>query len=60
MLATNCPHCYTIELQDKQGQLYCVACQEIDCHETSKDDPVLNEEAAGKVIAESAFVTQPR
>ena len=29
MLATNCPQCYTIELQDKQGQLYCVACQEV-------------------------------
>jgi len=60
MLATNCPQCYTIELQDKQGQLYCVACQEIDCHETSKDDPVLNAEAADKVLAESAFVSQTR
>jgi len=55
MLATTCPVCQTIELEDKQGQKYCVACQEIDCHETSKDDPVLNPEAAEKVIAESAF-----
>jgi len=59
MLATNCRLCYTIELQDKQGQIYCVACQEIDCHETSKDDPVLSEEAAGQVIAESAFKESP-
>lgn len=59
MLATNCGVCYTIELQDKQGQIYCVACQEIDCHETSKDDPVLSEEAAGQVIAESAFKESP-
>jgi len=57
MLATNCRICSTIELQDKQGHLYCVACQEIDSHETSKDDPVLSEHAAEKVIAESAFTT---
>jgi len=55
MLATSCPVCQTIQLQDKQDQLYCIACQEIDCHETSKDNPVLSAEAAEKVIAESAF-----
>ena len=33
---------------------------QIDCHETSKDDPVLNAEAADKVLAESAFVSQTR
>jgi uncharacterized Zn finger protein (UPF0148 family) len=55
MLASSCEVCYSIELEDKEGQIYCVACQEIDCHETSKDDPVLNAEAAEKVIAESAF-----
>jgi len=57
MLATSCRVCSTIELQDRQGQKYCVACQEIDCHETSKDDPVLSDEAAGRVIAESAFAS---
>jgi len=55
MLATSCPVCQSIELEDKHGQKYCVACQEIDCHETSKDDPVLNATAAEKVLAESAF-----
>ena len=29
MLATTCPVCQTIELEDKQGQKYCVACQEV-------------------------------
>eukprot|EP00088_Acartia_fossae_P070181 TRINITY_DN932_c0_g1_i3.p1 TRINITY_DN932_c0_g1~~TRINITY_DN932_c0_g1_i3.p1 ORF type:complete len:284 (+),score=62.65 TRINITY_DN932_c0_g1_i3:52-903(+) len=55
MLASTCPICQTIELEDKEGQIYCVACQEIDCHETSKDDPVLNATAAEKVLAESQF-----
>ncbi|GAB0202009.1 protein ZNRD2 isoform X1 [Grus americana] len=31
MLGRCCPHCGTILLQDKQRQLYCVACQELDC-----------------------------
>ncbi|XP_075382225.1 protein ZNRD2 [Mycteria americana] len=32
MLGRCCPHCGTILLQDKQQQLYCVACQELDCN----------------------------
>lgn len=55
MLASSCPECQSVELEDKEGKLYCVACQEIDSHETSKDDPVLNASAAEKVLAESAF-----
>ncbi|XP_074874457.1 protein ZNRD2 isoform X1 [Buteo buteo] len=31
MLGRCCPHCGTILLQDKQQQLYCVTCQELDC-----------------------------
>ncbi|XP_074713970.1 protein ZNRD2 [Strix uralensis] len=31
MLGRCCPHCGTILLQDKQQQLHCVACQELDC-----------------------------
>ncbi|NXV76271.1 SSA27 protein, partial [Atlantisia rogersi] len=31
MLGECCPHCGTILLQDKQRQLYCVACQELGC-----------------------------
>ncbi|KAM6225643.1 protein ZNRD2 [Porphyrio hochstetteri] len=33
MLGECCPHCGTILLQDKQRQLYCVACQELGCDE---------------------------
>jgi len=55
MLASNCPQCTTVELQDKHGVKYCVACQEVDCHENSKDNPALSEEAASKGIAEEAF-----
>ena len=29
MLASSCPECQSIELEDKQGQKYCVACQEV-------------------------------
>ena len=36
MLATSCPICSTIELADRAGAVYCVACMEVDCHETSK------------------------
>ena len=55
MLATSCPLCLTVELQDKQGAKFCVACQEVDCHETSKDDPALNQQAASRIIQEEAF-----
>ena len=39
MLATCCPKCGTIELEDRQNRKYCVACEEIDCQETNKDNP---------------------
>ena len=55
MLATSCRICYTVELQDKQGGKFCVACQEVDCHETSKDDPALSQQAASRIIEEEAF-----
>ena len=38
---------------DRNVQYY-----QVDCHETSKDNPVLSQEAAGQAIAESAFTTQ--
>ena len=31
MLATLCPLCECVELQDRQGVKYCVACQEVQC-----------------------------
>jgi len=60
MLATMCPMCDCVELQDKQGVKYCVACQEVDCHETSKDNPALSQRAAIGVRAEEAFNTPQR
>jgi len=58
MLATTCPICSSIELQDRNGAKYCVACQEVDCHETSKDNPAINQRAASRGIAEEAFSSQ--
>ena len=58
MLATSCPQCNSIELQDRSGNKYCVACQEVDCHETSKDNPAISQRAASRGIAEEAFATQ--
>lgn len=57
MLATVCGVCSTILLQDRQSQIYCVACMEVDCHENSKDNPALSTQAADQAIAESAYVT---
>ncbi|XP_064359339.1 protein ZNRD2 [Dromaius novaehollandiae] len=45
MLGECCPDCGTILLQDKQRQLYCVACQELDS-DADKDDPALSAQAA--------------
>jgi len=55
MLATSCPICSNIELQDRSGNKYCVACQEVDCQETSKDNPAISQQAASRSIAEEAF-----
>merc|ERR1719225_917616 len=58
MLATTCgvqKHggtCGTIELEDKRGKIYCVACQEVDCEENSKDNPAVNPRAARNQLAE--------
>ena len=52
MLATTCEVCGTVELQDKQVKTSCVACEEIDCEENSKDNPAVNPRAARNQIAE--------
>jgi len=57
MLATSCQVCFTVELQDRSGLKFCVACQEVDCHETSKDDPALSRLAAERVVEEQQFST---
>ena len=58
MLATSCPVCLTVELQDRTGTKFCVACTEVDCHETSKDDPALSSQAAERVVEEEAFISR--
>ena len=52
MLATVCDTCGTIELEDKQNRIYCIACSEVDCDDNSKDNPVLNAQAASTKVAE--------
>ena len=54
MLATTCSKCQAIELQTKERQVYCVACSEVDCEETSKDNPVLSRQAAEAQLREAA------
>ena len=46
----------TINLQDKQGNLYCVACEEVD-PDIQKDNPALNEKAAVSQRAEQQFTS---
>merc|ERR1719461_2591511 len=53
MLATCCPVCTTIQMQDRQGKVYCIACTEIDNH-------LLNRDAATRTLAESAERRQDR
>ncbi len=40
MLATTCPDCDAIELQDRSGQVYCVGCAEVDNVDGAKDERV--------------------
>ena len=54
MLATTCPKCMSIELKTREGEIYCVACSEVDCEETSKDNPLLNRQAAESQLRENA------
>ena len=39
----------------RNGSKFCVACRDVDCHETSKDDPALSQHAAERVVEEEAF-----
>ncbi|XP_037092027.1 protein ZNRD2-like [Pollicipes pollicipes] len=58
MLNETCPKCTTIYLRDKQDELYCVACVEVDA-DTEKDNPASSAEAARRQVAESQF-SSPR
>ncbi|EFX83495.1 protein ZNRD2-like [Daphnia pulex] len=57
MLASECPTCGTIELQDKKNKIYCIACEEIDT-DIQKDNPALSEKAASSQRAEYQFMTE--
>jgi len=58
MLNETCPRCTTIYLRDKQNQLFCVACAEVDA-DTEKDNPGSSAEAARRQVAESQFSSSP-
>lgn len=58
MLNETCPKCTTIYLRDKQDELYCVACVEVDT-DTEKDNPASSAEAARRQVAESQFSSSP-
>ncbi|XP_070622487.1 protein ZNRD2-like isoform X3 [Erythrolamprus reginae] len=51
MLGECCDDCGTILLQDKQKQLYCVTCQELNS-DVDKDNPALNAQAALSQVRE--------
>ncbi|XP_022656904.1 Sjoegren syndrome/scleroderma autoantigen 1 homolog isoform X2 [Varroa destructor] len=57
MLGETCELCDTIILETRQGVKYCVACHEVDAQETSKDDPVMNEQAARRLCQEHSALT---
>ncbi|XP_031424848.1 protein ZNRD2 isoform X2 [Clupea harengus] len=58
MLGDCCQHCATILLEDRQKNLYCVACQELDS-DVDKDDPALNAQAALSQVRERQLACQP-
>lgn len=51
MLGDCCQHCSTILLEDRQKNIYCVACQELDS-DVDKDNPALNAQAALSQVRE--------
>ena len=60
MLATTCQKCMSIELKTREGEIYCVACSEVDCEETSKDNPLLNRQAAESQLRENSLGAAPK
>lgn len=54
---TNCRNKFFLLEFGTQGVKYCVACHEVDAQETSKDDPVMNEQAARRLCQEHSALT---
>lgn len=62
MLSDICDVCSTILLEDRQRNKYCIACSEVDTMENVKDNPVLSDEAAQRLVEEcqgSSEMTAP-
>lgn len=62
MLSDICDVCSTILLEDRQHNKYCIACSEVDTMENVKDNPVLSDEAAQRLVEEcqgSSEMTAP-
>ncbi|OQR71162.1 Sjoegren syndrome/scleroderma autoantigen 1-like [Tropilaelaps mercedesae] len=57
MLGETCDVCFMVLLESRQGVKFCVACQEVDVHETAKDDPIMNEQAARRLCQEHSTPT---
>ncbi|XP_069975644.1 protein ZNRD2 isoform X3 [Penaeus vannamei] len=51
MLATTCPVCECVLLEDRMKNKYCVGCSEVDA-DTRKDNPAVSEEAARRAVQE--------
>lgn len=52
MLSDVCDVCSTILLEDRQRRAYCIACSEVDTMENVKDNPVLSDVAAQRLVEE--------
>lgn len=52
MLSDVCDVCSTILLEDRQRNTYCIACSEVDTMENVKDNPVLSDAAAQRLVQE--------
>ncbi|KAH7942251.1 hypothetical protein HPB49_022304 [Dermacentor silvarum] len=62
MLSEVCDVCSTILLEDRQRRAYCIACSEVDTMENFKDNPVLSDVAAQRLVEErqaSSELTAP-
>lgn len=57
MLGDICGTCETILMEDRRGNKYCIACSEVDTTENIKDNPVLSEVAARRLVEESQYTS---
>lgn len=60
MLGDICDVCSTILLEDRQNNKYCIACSEVDTSENLKDNPVLSDAAAQRLVEELEANSEPQ